>query len=64
MTAWTTIDLGLVRGLGTAILFVAFVALWTWAWHPRQRRRFEEAACLPFLDERGARPAGAEERHE
>lgn len=42
-------DLGLIRGIGTLVLFVSFLGLILWAWSPRQRRRFEEASQLPFL---------------
>lgn len=44
-------DAGMIRSLGTLFLFVAFVALVIWAWSPAPRRRFEEAANLPFVDE-------------
>jgi len=44
-------DLGMIRGTGTLILFLSFVALCLWAWAPAQRRRFDEAASLPFLDD-------------
>ena len=44
-------DLGIIRGTGTVILFLSFVALCLWAWSPAQRRRFDEAASLPFLDD-------------
>lgn len=42
-------DLGVIRGIGTLVLFVSFLGLILWAWSPRQRQRFEEAAQLPFL---------------
>lgn len=42
-------DLGMIRGMGTAILFVSFVALVIWAYTPGRRQRFEEASRLPFL---------------
>lgn len=44
-------DLGIIRGIGTLVLFLSFVALCVWAWSPGQRRRFEEAAAVPFLDD-------------
>lgn len=47
----TPADIGLLRGLGTAFLLAAFVALCIWAWRPAQRRRFDEAAALPFRDD-------------
>ena len=42
-------DVGTVRGIGTLVLLMSFVALCVWAWRPAQRRRFDEAAMLPFL---------------
>jgi cytochrome c oxidase cbb3-type subunit IV len=44
-------EVGIVRALGTLTLFLSFVGLCVWAWAPAQRRRFDEAARLPFLDE-------------
>jgi cytochrome c oxidase cbb3-type subunit 4 len=46
------ISLGLVRGVLTAILFAAFVALWFWAWSAERREDFAAAARLPLEDER------------
>ena len=42
-------DVGILRGIGTIILFLSYVGLWLWAWAPAQRARFDEAASLPFL---------------
>ena len=46
------ISMGLVRGVLTAILFAAFVALWFWAWSGERRQDFAAAAQLPLEDER------------
>jgi cytochrome c oxidase cbb3-type subunit IV len=46
------ISLGLVRGLLTAILFAAFIALCFWAWSGKRRQDFADAAHLPLEDER------------
>lgn len=43
---------GLVRGLLTAILFAAFIALWFWAWSSERRQDFAAAAQLPLEDEK------------
>ena len=45
-------DINLIRGLITAILLVCFIGLWIWAWSSKRRNDFEEAAHLPFRDER------------
>lgn len=44
-------ELGVIRGIGTVVLLASFIALVIWAWSPRQRRRFDEASRLPFLDD-------------
>jgi cytochrome c oxidase cbb3-type subunit 4 len=44
-------DLEAIRGLGTAFLLCAYLALCVWAFLPRNRRRFEEDARLPFRDD-------------
>ena len=46
------ISLGLVRGVLTAILFAAFIALWFWAGSGKRRHEFAAAAQLPLEDDR------------
>lgn len=46
----TLTTIGVVRGVLTAILFAAFLALWIWAWSKRREAEFSAAARLP-LDE-------------
>ena len=43
----------MVSGILTATLLVVFIAGWAWAWSPRRRRDFEEAARLPLDDGNG-----------
>ena len=43
----------MLSGIITAILLVLFVAGWAWAWSPRRRKDFDEAARLPLDDEEG-----------
>ena len=43
-------DIGTLRGLGTAIIFIAFVVLLIWVFG-RTKKSFDEAANLPFADE-------------
>jgi len=40
----------MVSGIVTALLLVVFLLGWAWAWSPRRRRDFEEAARLPLDD--------------
>lgn len=51
-------DLGLIRGIGTAVLFLSFITLVIWAYTPGRRKRFDEAAQLPFLGDEDAEHAG------
>ncbi len=48
--------LGTLSGLGTLVLLLAFIGLCVWAWSPRQRRRWDDAARLPFLGDAPAAP--------
>ena len=42
---------GLIRGLGTVVVFVAFVGLTLWVFNRKRNREFAEARLLPFSDE-------------
>ena len=44
-------DLGLIRGVITVVLFVAFIGMWIWAWSSKRQSDFEQAANLPLEDE-------------
>ena len=41
----------MVSGIITAILLAIFIAGWAWAWSPRRKHGFEEAARLPLSDD-------------
>jgi cytochrome c oxidase cbb3-type subunit 4 len=41
----------MVSGIVTAILLAIFVAGWIWAWSPRRKAGFDEAARLPLADD-------------
>lgn len=45
----------MLSGIVTTLLLLLFVGLWIWAWQPRLRRGFEQAARLAVDD---AVPAG------
>jgi cytochrome c oxidase cbb3-type subunit 4 len=48
----TSVDpLGLVRAFITLTLFIAFIALWIWAWSARRRDDFDAAARAPLMDD-------------
>lgn len=44
-------DINDLRGLSTALLMVAFIALTIWAYSKKQKAAFDEAANLPFADD-------------
>ena len=44
-------DIGTVRGLITAALFIAFLALVFWAYCKRRKADFDELARLPLEDD-------------
>ncbi len=41
-------DLDLIRGLLTAVIFFAFIGIWVWAWSSRRSSDFEASAALPL----------------
>jgi cytochrome c oxidase cbb3-type subunit 4 len=45
-------DIGIFRGVITAVLMVLFIALVFWAYSRRRQREFDEAAQLPLDDDR------------
>ena len=42
---------GMIRGLGTVVVFVAFVGLTLWVFSAKRKAEFAEARLLPFADE-------------
>ena len=42
-----------LRSLWVVWLFVLFIAVVWWAYRPKNKRRFEEDASIPFKDEDG-----------
>ncbi|MBC3437528.1 cbb3-type cytochrome c oxidase subunit 3 [Pseudomonas sp. BW16M2] len=53
------IDIGMIRGLGTLMVMIAFIGLSLWVFNRRRDRDFAEARLLPFVDDR-LPPAGQE----
>ena len=43
-------DLSDLRTIVTALSFVAFLGVVFWAYNGKQKKRFDEAANLPFVD--------------
>ena len=48
-------DIGTLRGLGTILVVVAFIAIVLWAYSGKRKKSFDEAANLPFADEPDAK---------
>ena len=44
-------DIGMIRGLGTLVVMIAFIGLSLWVFHRRRDRDFAEARLLPFVDD-------------
>ena len=44
-------DIGTIRGIGTAVVFIAFIGLALWAYSSKRKSSFDEAANLPFADD-------------
>ena len=49
-------DLNSLRTLVTAVSFVLFAGIFVWAYRPERKAAFDEAAQLPFSNEREPRP--------
>jgi|GEM_PF-495081 len=45
------LDIGTVRGIGTALVLLSFVCVTLWAYSGKRRAAFDQAALLPFADE-------------
>ena len=44
-------DIGMIRGLGTLVVMVAFIGLALWVFSPRRKSEFDDATLLPFADD-------------
>ena len=44
-------DINFVRGVITALSLISFIGIVVWAYGPGNKKRFEEAAKLPFADD-------------
>ena len=53
----------MISGIIIIILIAAFVGIFAWAYAPRRKQRFAEAAALPLVEDLpAARATGTEER--
>ncbi len=44
-------DINLIRGILTAVIFIAFVGICVWAWSSRRKSDFDSCAALPLEDD-------------
>ena len=44
-------DIDLIRGILTAVIFFAFIGIWAWAWSSRRKRDFDACAVLPLEED-------------
>ncbi len=44
-------DIITFHSIYTVVMLTIFVGIFLWAWSSKQKKRFEEAANLPFADE-------------
>ena len=45
-------DINTIRGLATLVALIAFLSVFFWAYSSRRKGDFDEAAALPFADDR------------
>ncbi len=57
----SVISTGMIRGLGTVVVFVAFIGLTLWVFNSKRSAQFAEARLLPFADEPLAEDASTQE---
>ena len=43
-------ELGEIRGLLTALLFIAFIGIWIWSWSRKRKPEFDALANMPLED--------------
>lgn len=41
----------MISGIVTAALLVLFIAGWVWAWNPKRKHEFDDAAQLPLSED-------------
>jgi len=44
-------SIGMIRGLGTLVIFIAFVGMLLWVFNGKRKKDFEQAALLPLVDD-------------
>lgn len=44
-------DINDLRGIGTLLVMIAFISICIWAYNPKRKKQFDDAAQLPFSEE-------------
>lgn len=44
-------DIGVIRGVLTAVILLLFLGIWAWSWSRKRREDFDDAAQLPLGDD-------------
>lgn len=57
-------EIGMLRGLGTVVVFIAFIGVVFWAYNSKRKSGFDEAANLPFADDASTPANSAQESKE
>ena len=47
----STMDIGVINGLITAVLLVAFIGIIIWAYSSKRRERFDDYAHIPLEED-------------
>jgi len=55
-------SIGMIRGLGTLVIFIAFVGMLLWVFNGKRKKDFEQAALLPLVDDDAEIIAGLAEQ--
>ena len=45
-------DINDIRGILTAIVFVAFIGIWVFAWSSRRKKDYDAQAALPLEEDK------------
>ena len=45
-------DINDLRAILTAVIFIAFIGIWVWAWSERRKKDFEASAALPLEEDK------------
>lgn len=55
-------DMGIVRGVITALVMILFLGIWAWSWSRKRKADFDAASRLPLHD--GDTPPADKKREE